>query len=61
MTDKQEFLAKLDGTLEDQLKAAFYEGFGRGHKFGQQFTKVKVPVLKDWMIAVDYREWYHGK
>ncbi len=57
--DKAEFIARLDGTLEEKIYEAFYCGFERGYQFGQECPRDKLPHKKveNWMINVDYYDW----
>lgn len=59
---KEEFIARLDGSLENQVKEAYWAGFQAGHKFGWQFEPAMLSKgLEDWMIGPDFREWQQVK
>lgn len=37
--DKKEFIARLDNSFEEKIKAAFKDGFNRGHDAGSDEEK----------------------
>lgn len=53
--DKAEFIARLDGTLEEKIYTAYYHGFEKG------FDTAKSPhdssYAANWQINVAYSDW----
>lgn len=57
MTSKQEFKAKLDGSFEDKLRAAYMAGFQDGQDDGlETATSNPAPPLRAWLEA-QFQSW----
>ena len=53
--DKAEFIARLDGTLEEKIYQAYYYGYEHGHEKARMHTGAPAPA--NWEINVAYSDW----
>lgn len=53
--DKAEFIARLDGTLEEKIYTAFYHGCERGYDMAK--SSGNPTCAANWQINIAYNDW----